>query len=277
MTTTATVPWQKDEQGNDVVSIPDICGPSWWAMIHAWAESIRDAGCASCGGFAVKAVNALHDLVNIHLEKPLHDADNFLEIADHYREGVQQVQAHHPELVDAKMSQELALPVTINGKCSGDTELCQFRVKATKVTEAVTGAISTLPDVVDEVRRRAEEAERTLVPGSGQTFAFGSLSGTRYEFRLQLVESAVLIVSNDPFTFVANPDFPRELQPRLRDRASLRLQVETLAANLNADLLLTDFHSLDRGAPIIGPDMAVESGNGRAMAILRAVQDHKDV
>lgn len=266
-----------DQLEEDSISIPDICGPSWWAMIHAWAESIRDAGCASCGEFAVKAVSALHDLVNIHLEKPLHDAPNFLEIADHYLEGVRQIQAHHPELVDAKMSQALALPVTISGKCSGDTELCQFRVKATKVTEAVTGAISTLPDVVDEVRRRALEAERTLVPGSGQTFAFGSLSGTRYDFRLQLVESSVLIVSNDPFTFVANPDFPRELQPRLRDRASLRLQVETLAASLNADLLLTDFHSLDRGAPIIGPDMAVESGNGRAMGILRAVQDHKDV
>ena len=28
---------------NDIVSIPDICGPSWWSMIHAWAKAIETA------------------------------------------------------------------------------------------------------------------------------------------------------------------------------------------------------------------------------------------
>ena len=57
------VPWDIDEHGDQGVYVPDVCGPSWWRMLHGWAEAIRDEGCPSCGEFAVKAVNALHDLV----------------------------------------------------------------------------------------------------------------------------------------------------------------------------------------------------------------------
>ena len=85
-----------------------------------------------------------------------------------------------------------------------------------------------------------------------------------------------LITSHDPFTFVPNPDYPQHLQPRLRERMATRIQVEKIAANLEPDALLTDFHVLDRGAPIIGPDMAVEAGNGRVMALVRAAKDFPD-
>jgi hypothetical protein len=46
-----------------------------------------------------------------------------------------------------------------------------------------------------------------------------------------------------------------------------------MAAHLDPEALLTDFHSIDRGAPIIGQDGAVESGNGRGMAILHAIKE----
>lgn len=288
MSAQATAPWQQDADGNDVVSIPEICGPSWWAMLHGWAKAIETDGCPSCGGFAVKAASALHDLTNIKLGKPIHDEDNFLELAGYYTNAALKLYgepAHQVPMslrgfgVRANTAQgvgQATVPVTITGKCSGDTEQCEFRIKSTKVTEGVTGSISAIPMAVDEVRRRAQEAERKLIPGDGRTFAFGALSGTQYDFRFQLLDVTDLIPSNDPFTFAPTPDYPQELQPRLRDRASLRLQVETLAANLNPDLLLTDFRSLDRGAPIIGPDMVVESGNGRAMALMRAAQDQPD-
>lgn len=272
--TTSVVPWQRDAQGNDMVSIPEICGPSWWAMLHGWAKAIETDGCPSCGGFAVKAASALHDLTNIKLGKPVHDEDNFLELAGYYTNAALKI--FDGTINEVSMSQPPPPTVTITGKCSGDTEQCEFSIKSTKVTSSVTGSISAIPDAVDEVRRRALEAERNLIPGDGLTFAFGALSGTQYDFRFQLLEVTDLIPSNDPFTFAPSPNYPQELQPRLRDRASLRLQVETLAANLNADLLLTDFHSLDRGAPIIGPDMVVESGNGRAMALIRAAQDQPE-
>ena len=78
------VPWDIDERGDQGVYVPDVCGPSWWRMLHGWAEAIRDEGCPSCGEFAVQAVSALHDLVNLKLGKPLHDRDNLAEISELY-------------------------------------------------------------------------------------------------------------------------------------------------------------------------------------------------
>lgn len=110
--------------------------------------------------------------------------------------------------------------------------------------------------------------------GSPYTFAVGQNGITRYELKWRVLELSKLVASHDPHTFTPNKQFPQELQPRLRDRAATRVQVEQIAANLDADVLLTDFHAIDRGAPIIGPGNVVESGNGRTMAILRAAEDH---
>jgi hypothetical protein len=50
-----------------------------------------------------------------------------------------------------------------------------------------------------------------------------------------------------------------------------------MAANLDPEILLTDFHSLDRGTPIVGTDGVVESGNGRVMAIRLSAKEHPEV
>jgi hypothetical protein len=113
--------------------------------------------------------------------------------------------------------------------------------------------------------------------GDELTWATGVNQMGRYEFIYKVYEADELIPSHDPFTFQPNRKFPPELQPRLRERAAPRVQVERIAANLDPGLLLEDFHSLDRGAPIIGPDKAVESGNGRVMAIARAAKLHADI
>ena len=110
-----------------------------------------------------------------------------------------------------------------------------------------------------------------------KTFATSPDGVRRYEFVHRVVPAASLITSHDPFTFQVNPAFSQVIQPRLRDRAAAELQVKKIAANLSPEALLTDFHTLDRGAPIIGPDHLVESGNGRAMGIMRAIQDHPEV
>ncbi len=108
---------------------------------------------------------------------------------------------------------------------------------------------------------------------SNKTFALGANGVTRYEFEFQVLDASELVVSHDPFTFSPNPAYPQELQPRMRDRAATRLQVQRIAQNLDPDALLTDFRVLDRGAPIIGPDRVVESGNGRVMAIMLAARE----
>jgi proteasome lid subunit RPN8/RPN11 len=111
-------------------------------------------------------------------------------------------------------------------------------------------------------------------PRGNKTLALGPDNTTQYEFEFRIVPLDTLIVSNDPFTFTVNPAYPQELQPRLRERAATQLQVERIAADLKPDALITDFHAIDRGTPITGPDMVVEAGNGRVMGLKRAAKDY---
>jgi hypothetical protein len=66
-----------------------------------------------------------------------------------------------------------------------------------------------------------------------------------------------------------------EFQPRDRTRAGSDEQVAEIAARLDAMRLMPSPEA-DRGAPIVGPDMMVESGNGRVMALRRAAEQHPD-
>lgn len=61
-----------------------------------------------------------------------------------------------------------------------------------------------------------------------------------------------------------------ELQPRDRSRAASDAQIGEIAARLDPQRLMPARES-DRGAPIVGPDMVVESGNGRVAGIRQAM------
>ena len=67
----------------------------------------------------------------------------------------------------------------------------------------------------------------------------------------------------------AHPAFPPELQPRDRTRAASAEQVAALAAKLDPRLL-GETPTPGEGAPIVGHDGVVESGNGRTLALRRA-------
>lgn len=160
--------------------------------------------------------------------------------------------------------------VKIAGQCTGTG--CTLKVKAYDQTEQSVSSIAGLSEAIENVRARHEEKHR-LTP---RTFAFGS-TGHKYEFQYKVKDAGELVASHDPFTFAANEKYPQELQPRLRARAAGKQQVVGMAANLDAEVLLADFQSLDRGAPIVGPDGVVESGNGRVMAITRAAKEFPQV
>lgn len=109
----------------------------------------------------------------------------------------------------------------------------------------------------------------------GQTFAFGTDPNRRYEFRWRVVDLADLVTSHtDDLT--VNAAFPKELQPRQRDRAASQMQIQRIASELEPEAILQDTNQLDRGPMIVGPDMVVESGNGRAMALRMAERDYPD-
>lgn len=94
----------------------------------------------------------------------------------------------------------------------------------------------------------------------------GQSIGVRYE----LAEARDLITShNDDFS--ANAEFPAELQPRERGRAISQDQINSISRNLQPERLGPSPQA-ESGAPIIGTDGLVESGNARVMAIRRAYQ-----
>lgn len=92
--------------------------------------------------------------------------------------------------------------------------------------------------------------------------------GTRIGFDYEVRDASDLVTSHDE-ALRPNPQYPRELQPRDRTRLASEAQVGRIEKNLNPDLLGESAHA-SNGAPIIGPDNVVESGNARSIALKRA-------
>jgi hypothetical protein len=95
-------------------------------------------------------------------------------------------------------------------------------------------------------------------------------SGAQVGVRYEIVPGNSLIASHTQ-DLNENPAFPSELQPRQRGRAASEAQIASMAQNLQPERL-GGSASAGEGAPIVGPDNVVESGNGRALAIVRAYQ-----
>ena len=110
----------------------------------------------------------------------------------------------------------------------------------------------------------------SLVNGSllaGKTTeAVSDVTSKRYGFRYKVVPLDAVIASHNT-DFTTNTAYPAELQPRMRDALAYKTQVLKIASRLTPSLLLDDFMSLNKGAPIVGVDGVVENGNGRVMAL----------
>lgn len=89
------------------------------------------------------------------------------------------------------------------------------------------------------------------------------------DVQYEVVEANSLIPSHRHADLSPREDYPADLQPRDRTRAASERQVNDIANNLNPALLGRSALISD-GAPMIGSDMVVESGNGRVMALQRA-------
>jgi len=87
-------------------------------------------------------------------------------------------------------------------------------------------------------------------------------SGTRIDVSYEVVDASLLARASG------------DLQPRDRTRAASAAQITQIAAELDPARLMPSAEA-DRGAPIIGPDNVIESGNGRVAAIQQAAPDRK--
>ena len=107
-----------------------------------------------------------------------------------------------------------------------------------------------------------------MTGGSTATERVTTIQGTTIDIEYQLVDADSLTTSHLG-NGVVNPDYPPELQPRDRSRVASEAQLRNMASNLRPDWLGSSPKASD-GAPIVGDDGLVESGNGRVSAIRQA-------
>ncbi|WP_206934113.1 zeta toxin family protein [Roseococcus thiosulfatophilus] len=121
--------------------------------------------------------------------------------------------------------------------------------------------------------REARLAEATADMGPGQRFFAFTPTGRGVLVEARVVELDSLVPSHGP-DGARNPAYPHDegIQPRPRGEAPLQDQVREIAARLIPERLLPNTEA-GSGAPIIGPDLVVESGNGRVAALMRVYGD----
>ena len=123
------------------------------------------------------------------------------------------------------------------------------------------------PDRVKPQKQQAPtgEAVKPIAEGSSGEAYYGNKKGQSIEFHYALADVNGVIASHDIYGD-ENAAYPAELQPRDRSRSRSQAQVRELANNL-APSRLGASSDVQNGAPIVGPDMVVESGNGRMGAL----------
>lgn len=128
------------------------------------------------------------------------------------------------------------------------------------------------PDAGPGVRQGAEPAGPEAGLIGSETSAITE-RGLTVPLRYRLAEAGDLTTShtND---LTANPAFPAELQPRDRSRAASAEQISRIENAIRPELLGESVKASD-GAPIVGPDAVVESGNARTIALRRAYDSGK--
>ena len=99
-------------------------------------------------------------------------------------------------------------------------------------------------------------------------------SGRQVDVGYEVVEASTLVGSNTP-DMRPNPAYRRDLQPRDRTRAASDAQIARLARELEPERLGPSTTASD-GAPVVGPDGMIESGNARVLGIRRAYQENGD-
>jgi ddrB-like ParB superfamily domain len=118
-----------------------------------------------------------------------------------------------------------------------------------------------MPPPAPAAVKRAKAAASAARTSGDQVYSGKRAVRVKYE----LSEAGDLVTSHDT-DFNVNPDYPAELQPRDRSGAPQKAQVFDIAQNLIPEKLGPQVDA-NSGAPIVGPDNVVESGNGRTLAL----------
>lgn len=104
----------------------------------------------------------------------------------------------------------------------------------------------------------------------GAPSTFTTEAGARVDAEFALVDAAELVTSHDT-NLRQDPRYPQELQPRERDRAASEMQIGSIVQRLDPARLGSSADAAN-GAPIVGADGLVESGNARTIALKRTYE-----
>lgn len=143
-----------------------------------------------------------------------------------------------------------------------------FRAAIDEARKAVGAEPQPEPDSAAPAAEPAADEDTGTIEAEGRDNTVKTAKGTKVLTGFKVIEARNLVISHEADGTV-NPDYPAEIQPRDRARATSQAWVQKTARNLDPDSLGRTQRA-DSGAPIVGPDRVVESGNGRAMAIKEA-------
>lgn len=123
-----------------------------------------------------------------------------------------------------------------------------------------------------EAARAERDAIASTWPAAvrGAPASFSTEAGVKLDGDYALMDADDLVTSHDE-NLRQNPVFPAELQPRDRTRSASELQVSGIVQRLDPARLGMSADAAT-GAPIIGADGLVESGNARTIALKRVYQ-----
>lgn len=109
-------------------------------------------------------------------------------------------------------------------------------------------------------------ATSSTTSGTGKiTERVSTKKGTKLDVEFELVDADDLSTSHLG-NGIVNPEYPEALQPRDRTKITSEAQIREIADTLEPEWLGSSPKAAD-GAPIIGDDGLVESGNGRILAL----------
>lgn len=134
-----------------------------------------------------------------------------------------------------------------------DEERTELQAKIAELQDSKSAITATFPPAV-----------------KGTKAQFSTEDGARLEGEYAVIAAADLVTSHDE-NLRANPLYPSELQPRDRSRSASEMQISNIVQKLDPARLGLSADAAT-GAPIVGADGLVESGNARSIALKRIYQ-----
>jgi hypothetical protein len=149
-----------------------------------------------------------------------------------------------------------------------DAELTGLREAAVDKPEELQGPLG---DKIAELQGQRDAITASWPQATpGAETSFSTETGARLDGQYALMEAGDLTTSHDE-NLRPVPTYPAELQPRERERHASELQIQQIVQKIDP-ARLGESADVATGAPIVGADGLVESGNARTIALKRIYQ-----